>query len=143
MAIGSKDMMDMIKAGQGSAAEPMTPPPAEQDAMTAPMASPMSTPEPQNGNQEQARLNIMMALDMLQQALGVFGMESPEGKALERVVTEITNQFGERESKTRELMPAEIINLIQTLPQAGGATPGQRSVMQAPIAGTTAPPSPI
>lgn len=143
MAIGSKDMMDMIQADQGGAAEPMTPPPAEQGALTAPMASPMSTPEPQNGNQEQARLNIMMALDMLQQALGVFGMESEEGKALERVVTEITNQFGERESKTRELMPAEIINLIQTLPQAGGATPGQRSVMQAPIAGTTAPPSPI
>jgi hypothetical protein len=143
MAIGSKDMLDMIKQGQKADADMPTPPPAEQDAMTAPMASPMSTPEPQNGNQEQARLNIMMALDMLQQALGVFGMESPEGKALERVVTDITKQFGERESKTRELMPAEIINLIQTLPQAGGATPGQRSVMQAPIAGTTAPPLPI
>ena len=143
MAIGSKDMMDMIKAGQGDMAEAPTPPPSMQEETTAPMASPMSTPEPQKGEQEQAKLNIMMALDMLQQALGVFGMESEEGKMLERVVMDITKQFGEREAKTRELMPAEIMNLIQTLPQAGGASAGQRAIAQAPIAGTTAPPLPI
>jgi hypothetical protein len=143
MAIGSKDMMDMIKAGQGMGSETPTPPPSMQEETTAPMASPMTTPEPQKGDQEQAKLNIMMALDMLQQALGVFGMDSPEGKTLEQVVMDITKQFGEREAKTRELMPAEIMNLIQTLPQAGGATPGQRAIAQAPVAGTTAPPLPI
>ncbi len=144
MAVNPKELMKMIEQGQqGPAADQPTPPPSEQGSMTAPMASPMSTPEPQKGEQEQARLNVMMALDMLQQALGIFGMESDEGKTLEKVVTDITRRFGERESGLRELMPTEILNLIQNLPQAGGATPGQREALQAPAAGTTAPPLPI
>jgi hypothetical protein len=118
MAVSNKEMMDMLKADQ---MPEQTPPPSEQGAMTAPMSSPMTTPEPQEGNMEQARLNVMMALDMLQNALQEFGMESEEGMALQKVVGDLTSKFGERESSTRELMPAEIMNLIQTLPQAGGA----------------------
>lgn len=144
MAVNPKELMKMIEASQpGAGADQPTPPPSEQGADTSPMASPMSTPEPKKGDQEQARLNIMMALDMLQQALGIFGMDSQEGKTLERVITDITRRFGERESSTRELMPTEILNLIQNLPQAGGATPGQREALQAPAAGTTAPPLPV
>ena len=144
MAVNPKELMKMIEASQpGAGADQPTPPPSEQGADTSPMASPMSTPEPKKGDQEQARLNIMMALDMLQQALGIFGVDSQEGKTLERVITDITRRFGERESSTRELMPTEILNLIQNLPQAGGATPGQREALQAPAAGTTAPPLPV
>lgn len=140
MAVSNKDMMDMLKAEQPGAD---TPPPAEQGAMTAPMSSPMTTPEPQEGNMEQARLNVMMALDMLQSALQEFGMDTEEGMALQKVVGDITREFGERESSTRELMPAEIMNLIQTLPQAGGATPEARAIAQAPVPGTQQPPMPI
>jgi len=143
MAVKTQDMMDLIKSGQGMGGEPATPPAFEQDEGTAPMASPMSTPEPKRGEEESARLNIMMALDMLQQAMGVFDMNSPEAKTIEGVVAEITRRFGEREADTRRLMPSEIIQMIQSLPQAGGATPGQREAMSAPIAGTTAPPLPI
>jgi hypothetical protein len=133
MAVSNKEMMDMLKADQ---MPEQTPPPSEQGAMTAPMSSPMTTPEPQEGNMEQARLNVMMALDMLQNALQEFGMESEEGMALQKVVGDLTSKFGERESSTRELMPAEIMNLIQTLPQAGGATPEARAIAQAPVPGT-------
>jgi hypothetical protein len=144
MAVNPKELMAMIEQGQeGPGADQPTPPPSEQGSMTSPMASPMSTPEPKKGDEEQARLNIMMALDMIQQALGIFGMDTEEGKTLEKVVKEITRRFGERESSTRELMPNEILNLIQNLPQAGGATPGQREALQAPAAGTTAPPLPM
>jgi hypothetical protein len=144
MAVSNKQMMDMLKADQGMPAqEQMTPPPSEQGADTAPMPSPMTTPEPQVGNMEQARLNVMMALDMLQNALMTFGMESEEGMALQDVVSKITAKFGERESDTRQLMPAEIMNLIQTLPQAGGATPEARAVAQAPVPGTQQPVMPI
>jgi hypothetical protein len=144
MAVSNKQMMDMLKADQGMPAqEQMTPPPSEQGADTAPMPSPMTTPEPQAGNMEQARLNVMMALDMLQNALMTFGMESEEGMALQDVVSKITAKFGERESDTRQLMPAEIMNLIQTLPQAGGATPEARAVAQAPVPGTQQPVMPI
>jgi len=140
MAVSNKEMMDMLKAEQPTS-DVM--PPAEQGAMTAPMASPMTTPEPQEGNMEQARLNVMMALDMLQNALMEFGMDTEEGMALQKVVGDITREFGERESSTRELMPAEIMNLVQTLPQAGGATPEARAVAQAPVPGTQQPPMPL
>lgn len=140
MAVSNKEMMDMLKAEQPTS-DVM--PPAEQGAMTAPMASPMTTPEPQEGNMEQARLNVMMALDMLQNALMEFGMDTEEGMALQKVVGDITREFGERESSTRELMPAEIMNLVQTLPQAGGATPEARAIAQAPVPGTQQPPMPL
>lgn len=139
MAVSNKQMMDMLKAEQSTP----TAPPNEQASQTAPMPSPMSTPEPQAGNNEQARLNVMMALDMLQNALQTFGMQSEEGMALQDVVSKITAKFGERESDTRQLMPAEIMNLVQTLPQAGGATPEARAVAQAPVPGTQQPVMPI
>jgi hypothetical protein len=139
MAVSNKQMMDMLKAEQSTP----TTPPNEQASQTAPMPSPMSTPEPQAGNNEQARLNVMMALDMLQNALQTFGMQSEEGMALQDVVSKITAKFGERESDTRQLMPAEIMNLVQTLPQAGGATPEARAVAQAPVPGTQQPVMPI
>ena len=143
MAVSNKQMMDMLKKDQGMVEDMPTPPPSEQGADTPPMPSPMSTPEPQAGNMEQARLNVMMALDMLQAALQTFGMQSEEGMALQDVVGKITSKFGERESDTRQLMPAEIMNLIQTLPQAGGATPEARAVAQAPVPGTQQPVMPI
>jgi hypothetical protein len=139
MAVSNKQMMDMLKAEQSTP----TTPPNEQASQTAPMPSPMSTPEPQAGNNEQARLNVMMALDMLQNALQTFGMQSEEGMALQDVVSKITAKFGERESDTRQLMPAEIMNLVQTLPQAGGATPEARAVAAAPVPGTQQPVMPI
>ena len=143
MAVSSKQMMDMLKQEQGMGEAAPTPPPSEQGAMTPPMPSPMSTPEPQAGMQEQARLNVMMALDMLQNALQTFGVASEEGQALQDVVGKITSKFGSRESETRQLMPAEIMNLIQTLPQAGGATPEARAVAAAPVPGTQQPVMPI
>lgn len=141
MAVSSKEMMNAIQADQPAADMP-TPPPSEQDAMTAPMSSPMTTPEVPKGNQEQARLNVMMALDMLQQALGTFGEESEEGQTLARVVSDITRRFGEREASTRELMPAEIMNMIETLPQAGGSTPAQKQAAMA-MPSMTQPPTPV
>lgn len=143
MAVSNREMMDMLKAEQSGAEMPPVTPPSEQGAETPPMSSPMTTPEPQAGNMEEARLNVMMALDMLQNALQVFGMESEEGEALSEAVEELVSKFGERESETRQLMPAEIMNLVSTLPQAGGATPEARTVAQAPVPGTEQPPLPV
>lgn len=143
MAVSDREVMNMLKASQSGAEAQPTPPPSEQGAMTPPMPSPMSTPEPQAGNIEKARLDIMMALDMLQSALKEFGMASEEGQTLNDIVTKITAKFGSRESDTRQLMPAEIMNLIQTLPQVGGATPEARAVAQAPVPGTQQPVMPI
>lgn len=143
MAVSNKEMMDMLKAEQSGAEMPPVLPPSEQGMETPPMSSPMTTPEPQAGNMEQARLDVMMALDMLQKAMQVFGMESEEGESLSEAIEELVSKFGERESETRQLMPAEIMNLVSSLPQAGGATPEARAVAQAPIPGTEQPVMPL
>ena len=143
MAVSNKEIMDAMKSQGNPPDAPVDSLPSNMEANTAPMPSPMTTPEPKSGEMEQARLNVMMALDMLQSALQAFGMQSPEGMALQDAVKKITGKFGERESETRQLMPAEIMNLIQTLPQAGGATPEARAVAAAPVPGTQQPVMPV
>ena len=143
MAVSDKEIMAAMKDGMPDDRLPESTTPAMAEAETAPMPSPMTTPEPKSGEMEQARLNVMMALDMLQNALMAFGMQSEEGMALQEAVKKITGKFGERESETRQLMPAEIMNLIQTLPQAGGATPEARAVAAAPVPGTQQPVMPV
>jgi hypothetical protein len=110
---------------------------------TPPMASPMSTPEPKMGSKEGAMINIQMALDLLQQSLPAIGSESKEGAELTKVIGSLSKVFGAREAKTRELIPAEIMQMIQSLPQAGGATPEQRVAALAPVPGTQQPPIPM
>ena len=51
--------------------------------------------------------------------------------------------FGEMDYKAKELVPAEILQMIQTLPQAGGASAEMRAMAAAPTPGTQSPPLPI
>jgi hypothetical protein len=43
--------------------------------------------------------------------------------------------IGPRKGKTNELQQSEILQMLQTLPQAGGATPEGKAMAQAPIPG--------
>ena len=70
----------------------------------------------------------------------LFRSESDEGQGIMQAISRLTRLFGKREAKTRELIPAEIMQMIQSLPQAGGATPEQRVAATAPVPGTTQPP---
>lgn len=108
-----------------------------------PMGAPMSTAEPKMGEKETATINVQTAMDLLEQALPKIGSDSEEGRAIMDAVTKLTKIFGKREAKTRELMPTEIMNMISSLPQAGGATPEQKVAAQAPIPGTATPPLPM
>lgn len=108
-----------------------------------PMAAPMSTDEPKMGNEASARINVQMAMDLLRQTIPMFGSESAEGKMILDLLTKMAAKFGEREPKIRELVPAEILQMIQTLPQAGGATPEQRIAASAPVPGMQTPPAPM
>ena len=138
-------MMELIKKSQ--APENSDVPSPEQagqspDSAIPPMASPMSTPEPKLGSKEAANINIQMAMDLLEQSLPALGSESEEGQQIMKSLGSLHRVFGKREAKNRELMPAEILQMMQTLPQAGGATPEQRSVAQAPVPGMSQPPLP-
>ena len=139
-------MMELIQ--QGQAPENTDIPAPDQagsgpDSSNPPMASPMSTPEPKMGSKSAANINIQMAMDLLEQSLPALGSESEEGQQIMKSLTSLHKVFGKREAKNRELMPAEILQMMQTLPQAGGASPEQRSIAQAPAPGMQQPPLPM
>jgi hypothetical protein len=143
------DMLAMIKKDRAGATPPApaATPDAGYNGMSAPeappMGAPMATPEPKLGEKESASINVQTAMDLLEQALPKIGSDSEEGKAIMAAVTGLTKLFGKREAKSRELMPAEIMNMISSLPQAGGANPEQRVAAQAPVPGTATPPLPM
>ena len=143
MSVPSDQLMNMIRQDAGKTppvAPPEMPKPALSGAETPPMAAPMLTPEDAKGDQAGAKVNIQIAMDLMQQALPAFGSESVEGKKILDVLTSLARVFGETEGKTRELIPAEILQMVQSLPQTGGASAAMKSMLQAPIPGTQEPP---
>ena len=148
MGVPSDQLMQMIKS-QRDGATPAGIPPAPQgitgmsDTSAPPMASPMSTAEPKMGNREAAMINLAMAMDLLEQALPALGSETPEGQKVLGAIRTMTSVIGPKKAKTNELQPAEIMQMLQTLPQAGGATAEGKAMQQAPqIPGMSAPTPP-
>jgi len=130
MAMPDAKMLDLIRSGgpamsAGPAAMPDAPDP---NAPTPPMASPMSTPEPRLGTQESARINIGLAMDLLEQSLPGLGSESEEGQKVMAALRSLTGMMGARGGRTDSLKNAEILQMLQSLPQAGGATPEMKAM---------------
>jgi len=137
MSVPSDRLMEMIKAqrapaGGAAPAEAETPTGAISDTEAAPMSSPMSTPEPKMGTREGAMINISMAMDLIEQALPALGSESPEGQKALSVLRQMSGILGGKKEKTKELQGAEIMQMLQNLPQAGGATPEGKAMAAAP-----------
>ena len=116
--------------------------PAMSDAETPPMSSPMSTPEPKMGSKEAAMINVGMAMDLLEQSLPALGSESVEGQKALAAIRSLTGLMGPRKNKTNELQQSEILQMLQTLPQAGGASPEGKAMASAPIPGMPSPGAP-
>jgi len=134
MSVPPDKLMELIGKQQGNPAESAPEnPTAMSDSTTAPMSAPMSTPEPKMGNREGALVNISMAMDLIEQALPSLGSESPEGQKALAAIRSLTGLIGPRKQKTNELQQSEIIQMLQNLPQAGGATPEGRAMSQAPM----------
>ncbi len=89
-----------------------------------------------------AKIQVIQAMDMLTQTLPSLGIMSDEGKAVSEALSKLARAFGKSESKTRELMPAEVIQMLGALPQAGNRTPGQEPTIKQPPPGAGAPPLP-
>jgi hypothetical protein len=137
MGVPSDQLMQMIKSQKDGATPGGLPPPdtsgaSMSDASASPMSSPMSTPEPKMGNREAAMINISMAMDLLEQSLPALGSESPEGQKVLGAIRGMTSIIGAKKAKTNELQPAEIMQMLQTLPQAGGATAEGKAMQAAP-----------
>ena len=143
MSVPSSKLMEMIKGQRGapSAAIPPSEPEdfAQSNTETPPMSAPMSTPEPKMGSREGAMINISMAMDLIEQALPALGSESPEGAKALAVLRQMSGILGGKKEKTKELQNAEIMQMLQNLPQAGGATPEGKAMAAAPAIPGMAP----
>lgn len=95
----------------------------------------MSTPEPKLGSREGAMINLSMALDLIEQSLPAIGAESEEGQKVLPVIRALNSVLGPRKNQVNELQQSEILQMLQTLPRAGGMSPEGRALSQAPIPG--------
>lgn len=146
MSVPSDKLMAMIRGGQREGANaPAAAPEPDDDAVgisdpgTSPMAAPMSTPEPKMGSREGAMINLSMAMDLIEQALPALGSESPEGQKALNVLRQMSGILGPRKEKVKDLQGAEIMQMLQSLPQAGGATPEGKAMAAAPAIPGMAP----
>lgn len=98
------------------------------DAAGAPVGSPMATPQQNEGLQQSAMVDISMAQDLLEKSLGPFGSETEKGRALLSALQTLSKAFGETRQKSRDLQGAEISQLMQSLPAAGGASPEMKAM---------------
>ncbi len=115
---------------------PQQPSPLDSEAsatdMTPPMSAPMSTPEPQMGNREGAMVNLGLAMDLIQRALPALGSSSPEGVKVLSALRTLTGVISNKRESIDELKQSEILQMLQALPQAGGATPEGKALAAAP-----------
>ena len=142
MAIPGNPMQMPPPPGMGGDAGAMAPAIGDPEA-TGPVPGPMATPEPKEGLRQSAMVNVQMAIDLLTQSLPAIGSTTEEGQSILNAVKSLTRKFGKSEAKSKELVPAEILQMIRSLPQAGGATPEAKAMMAAPIPGTQTPPTPM
>ena len=109
---------------------------AEMEGMsgseTAPMSAPMSTPEPAMGSKEGAMVNISLAVDLIKRSLPGIGADSEEGRKALSAIKTLMSVVGERKDSAEELKQSEILQMLQSLPQAGGQSPEGKAMAAAP-----------
>lgn len=129
----SESVMRLLQSQRPKEAPELTAPdPGEGGTATPPMAGPMSTPEPKMGSREAALINVGMAMDLIEQSLPAIGTETPDGQKMVAALRSLTGAMGPRRQKVGELQNAEILQLLQNLPQAGGATPEMKAMAGMP-----------
>jgi hypothetical protein len=141
-------VLQRMMAQRGGAA-PATPPPTGgapgapggaipggAPGATPPQAAPMAAPQEKAGLKAAAMTNVHIAMNMLEEALPAFGSESKEGQKIMRALTVLGNIAGKRDSG--DLVPAQVLQMVRQLPQAGGGTEVQKMLMRQ-MAGGGAP----
>lgn len=88
----------------------------------------MAKPQEKEGLKEAARVNIHISMNMLEQALPIFGSESKEGKSILKILNMLAKDFGQNDAS--DLVPAEVMQMNKALPQAGGGTEVQRMLQK-------------
>lgn len=101
-------------------------------AETPPMSSPMSTPEPAMGSKEGAMVNLSLAVDLIKRSLPGIGADSEQGRKALAAMKALMSVVGKRKDSAEELKQSEILQMLQSLPQAGGQSPEGKAMAAAP-----------
>jgi hypothetical protein len=88
----------------------------------------MSKPQDKRGLKAAAQTNVHIAMNMLEEALPKFGSESPEGAKILAALKSLGSLVAKRD--TSDLVPAEVMQMVKQLPQAGGGTQVQQAIMK-------------
>jgi hypothetical protein len=85
---------------------------------SAPMAPPAGTPamsdQKASGEIEQAKANVQMAMQILEQALPQLGSDSDEGATVLKALSMMSKTFAGK--KQQDLVPAELMQLLSGMP---------------------------
>ena len=133
MAVPQNEMSAML--GRSPAGDSSPPMPGN-----SPQAAPMTTPEPPEGLRAAAKVDVMLAVKVLERALPAFGFDTKEGKVILNTLRSFSKIFGSSESQTEELMPAELQSLMQQMPQGAGGGPTPAAPPTATPPGGMTPP---
>lgn len=139
--------MNVVNGGMKGAKPPMpgatgAPPMQGSPTSNSPVSAPMSTPEPKKGDKQNAMVNISLATDLLEQSLPSIGTETEEGRVLLDILKKLSEKFGESTRKSKDLVPSELMQLMQNLPQMGGMSPEMKA-LQGGAGGGAKPPMPM
>jgi hypothetical protein len=99
----------------------------------------MMTPQKPAGDQEAAKVKMLLVQHEMEKALASFGSSSHEGKAILKALSTIAKAFGKNEDESAELMPAM---LKQALAQESGPGAPPKGAPPPPKPGAGAPPPP-
>src|ERR1700679_3505675 len=110
--------------GQPQAA-PGAAPPTGVSPGAPPAAAGMPTPQKKAGLIAAAGANIHIAMNMLEQALPVFGSETKQGKGILKVLSMLSAEFGQNMDK--ELVPSQIMQMARQEPSMGGGSAMQQA----------------
>jgi len=123
-----QELMSLIAGGAGKRGAPgAMPTPQMPGAAGSPAGgAPMSTPQPAQGEKQSAMVNVSIAMDLLEQTLPSLGSESEEGRAVLSVLSALSKKFGHTRARSQELVPAELMQLMASMPHGGmaGGMPG-------------------
>jgi hypothetical protein len=94
------------------------------------------------GQQEGSRVEVLMAVKLLERSVPAFGAPSKEGKAILSALKSLGAAFGKTEGNTEQLMPAELRKMIAefTGPGMPGPNPGAGAPPGGPPQPGAAPP---
>lgn len=135
MSTPPDQLMKLMAGGGGAGATPgPNPMSAAAPGNEPPGGGPMATPEPKAGVTQAAMVNISMVFQLLEQSLQAFGSQSEEGKTVLDALSKLTKQFGASRQKSDQLIPAELMQLMQSVPGAGGGSPAAQAMGGMPAA---------